>query len=430
MFLRIVGESLRRRKRRKTIAAVSVALGVVVSTAMLSLSLSVGDRMNEEFAAYGANIVLEPAGDDLPLDVFGVDLRFTRARPLLDSRDVPKLKGLFWKNQLVGAAPMLSAAGSLDGTPAVVEGCYFDRDVEVGPKEKPWRTGLRQVHPSFAIEGRWPDEHEPGGSSEVLVGRSLARALSLRAGDAASLRLGAADVPVVVSGILSSGGPEDGRVYAPLETVSRLVGQPGKADRVEILAVTSPEDKLAEKMRKDPSSLTLADAERFACTPYPRSVAAQCETAFDGAVGKVVRQVAATQGIVLGRIRFLLLAISVAAMAGAALSVLSTLSTAVLDRRGEIGLFKALGATDGTVLRLFLAEYAAIGIAGGLAGFFAGGVLGDLLARRVFGAAIGRPGAALLPVALAAAVAIALLGSALPLRRALRVDPAQVLRGE
>jgi len=99
----------------------------------------------------------------------------------------------------------------------------------------------------------------------------------------------------------------------------------------------------------------------------------------------------------------------------------------VLERRAEIGLFKALGATDGGVAAVFLSEACAIGLLGGLAGYFAGSMLARRLALAVFGTAVSIHWV-ILPVCLAAALLVSLAGSVLPLRRALKVSPSLALR--
>jgi putative ABC transport system permease protein len=90
---------------------------------------------------------------------------------------------------------------------------------------------------------------------------------------------------------------------------------------------------------------------------------------------------------------------------------------------------KAIGAGKGMVGAFFLAEQFFLAVMGGGIGYAAGIVLARLVGERVFGAAPEQR-LILLPVVLALAVAVALLGSLVPLRRAARLDPAPVLRGE
>ncbi|MEW5960014.1 MAG: FtsX-like permease family protein, partial [Chloroflexota bacterium] len=113
----------------------------------------------------------------------------------------------------------------------------------------------------------------------------------------------------------------------------------------------------------------------------------------------------------------------------AALAVGSTLVTAVLERRAEIGLMKALGAAERRVAAFFLAEGVSIGLLGGLAGYTVGLGLAALIGRQVFQAGLS-PHPLGLPITLSVALGVAFLASLWPVRQAMAVDPAVTLRGE
>jgi len=107
--------------------------------------------------------------------------------------------------------------------------------------------------------------------------------------------------------------------------------------------------------------------------------------------------------------------------------VASMMLATVLERRTEIGLFKSLGATDARVAAVFLLEACVLAALGGAVGYFAGNWLASRLALSVFGAPSSRHWV-LFPAVVSLAVTVALLGSALPLARALRISPAVALR--
>ncbi|MGC1416554.1 MAG: hypothetical protein WA817_14805, partial [Candidatus Acidiferrum sp.] len=92
MFLRLVADSFTRRPRRKVLTAAALALGMAVVTAALSVSLDVGDRLAREFRSLGANLVVTPAADSLPLEIGGVDYRPVNAGAYLPEADLPKIK--------------------------------------------------------------------------------------------------------------------------------------------------------------------------------------------------------------------------------------------------------------------------------------------------------------------------------------------------
>jgi putative ABC transport system permease protein len=106
-------------------------------------------------------------------------------------------------------------------------------------------------------------------------------------------------------------------------------------------------------------------------------------------------------------------------------------SYSVSQRRREIGLRMAIGASEGDVRRLILGEAARLGLAGAAAGLCLAGL------ARLFVSRIGEPSSASVSInPVAAAVATALLvvvvlaAAWLPARRASRIQPTLALRGE
>ncbi len=225
-------------------------------------------------------------------------------------------------------------------------------------------------------------------------------------------------------GILETGGPEDNQVLAPLASVQRWAGLEGKVRRIEISALTKPEDAFA---RSDVSRLTGAEFDRWYCTPYVSSIAYQIQQAIPEAQAKPVYHVAETEGRIMNRVGVLMALLVVAALVAAGLAVASMMLATVLERRAEIGLFKALGATDARVAEVFLLEACAIGVLGGVAGYLFGSLLAWRLALAVFGSAVSIHWV-ILPVCLAVALLVTLAGSALPLVRALKISPSLALR--
>src|SRR5256884_9718379 len=101
MFLRIVADSFGRRPRHKLLTGAALALGMGVATAALSGSLDVGDRLAKGFRSLGANLLVTPQADSLPLEIGGGDYLRWRAGAHLPAADLPKLKTIFWSNNLL-----------------------------------------------------------------------------------------------------------------------------------------------------------------------------------------------------------------------------------------------------------------------------------------------------------------------------------------
>ena len=225
-------------------------------------------------------------------------------------------------------------------------------------------------------------------------------------------------------GVLETGGPEDDQVLAPLAMVQRLAGLEGKVRRIEVSALTKPEDALA---RSDVSKLSPEEFDRWYCAPYVSSIAYQIQQAIPEAQVKPIYQVADTEGKILHRVGILMGVLALAALITAGLAVASMMLAMLLERRAEIGLFKSLGATNAQVATLLLLEAGVLGLVGGTAGYLLGSVLAWRLALAVFGVPVGIH-LVMLPVCLALALVVTLAGSAVLLGRALKVSPAVALR--
>src|SRR6185503_3906973 len=98
MFFRIVSDSFARKPQRKLLTAIALALGMAVATATLEVALDVGDRLAHEFRSLGANLLVTPAADTLPLEIGGMDYRPVNSGAYLPQSELGKLKTIFWRN--------------------------------------------------------------------------------------------------------------------------------------------------------------------------------------------------------------------------------------------------------------------------------------------------------------------------------------------
>jgi putative ABC transport system permease protein len=420
MFVRLVYESFRRQKRSKLLAGAAITLGVTVATAMIAVATDVGDKINRELRTIGSNLIVTPQEDSLDVEIGGVNLKPPSDGAFLNEADLPKIKGTFWHNNIVGFAPMLPANVTLQragqAQDATLLGTYFARQVSFGKES--FVTGVRTTHPWWKVSGAWPDDN----SRDVLLGQRLATRLGSKFGDEFTI----SGRQVRVSGILSTGGSEDDQIVAPLALAQEILGRPGAVRRVYVSALTKPEDAFA---RRDPKSMSGAVYDRWYCSPYPQSIAYQLQEAIPHSHAEQIRQVAQNEGAVLTRIEGLIFLITLAALLASALAVSAAMATAIFERRAEVGLMKALGAGRVAVATVFFAEAALLALLGGLVGFVAGGLLARQIGQTIFNSHIAiQP--VLLPVILAIAVLVTFSGSAIAIRRAVGLDPVFALRGE
>src|SRR4030081_3171562 len=126
MFLRLLYESFRRQKRRKLLAGVAIMLGGGVATAMIAVATDIGDKISRELRTYCANLIVTPQEDTLDVEVGGVNLKPPSDGAHLNEADLPKIKGVFWRNSVGGVSPMLPVSVALgDEKNLTLLGTYF-----------------------------------------------------------------------------------------------------------------------------------------------------------------------------------------------------------------------------------------------------------------------------------------------------------------
>jgi putative ABC transport system permease protein len=371
--------------------------------------LSSGDRIAAEMSSYGANMELVPAA----------------GRQTLAVADLPAVRKIFWRNNIVALAPFQEVRVRLQPdqpreTVAPLVGTWFDHDLEDG-----WRTGLPRVRPTLRVAGRWPAEGTE--TTEIVLGRRLAARLGMAQGGDVRARLGGAETSFRVVGLLTSGGEEEEQAFAPLAAVQRLTGQTGRFTSAEVFALTNPETKNPLDPKRDPKRMTPEEYEAWYCTAYPSAVAFQLGQAIPGSTARVVYGITAATADVMGRLRGVLLALAAVALVGSVVGVTAAMTATVLERRLEAGLMVAIGAPRAHVVLFFLSEAALLGLLGGLAGGGLGLAGGRLLGSGALGIAVPwMP--QLLPFAALLGLGVAVCASCAPVVRAMELYPAAILK--
>jgi putative ABC transport system permease protein len=425
MFARLVGESFVRNPRRKILTAAALVVGMAVATSTLTVALDVGDRLAREFRSFGANLLVTPQSDTLPVEIGGVDYRPVDEGSYLQEADLGKLKTIFWRHNIVGFTPFLDVPALVENTGVTLIGTWYAHEVPV-PDGTKFKTGVSTTHPWWTIQGRWFGD---GATQECVVGVAFATNRRVAVGqtvDVARDEISNVRWPLVVTGIVSTGGTEDQGILVPLNVAQSISNHPETFRQLFVSALTKPADTFSER---DPLRMTPTEYDRWYCSPYISSISLQIRQVLPGVDVRTIRRVADTEGRVLSRVGMLLWIVTLAALAAAALAVAATSATTVLERRDEVGIMKAIGATNTLVAGIFLAEQLMLAIAGGALGFVLGAGLARILGESVF----GTPATlriVLLPVVLGLAAIVAIAGSLIPLRRASHFQPAPILRGE
>lgn len=369
MEMRLLRAALWKRRGSVVLAVLAVGIATSVAAALLHLSEDISRKVGRELRAFGPNLLLVPesAAAD-PQDLLpGAPRRFL---------DEAAARRLLAREELDGAL-LLYARARVDGRSIQVIGA----DLET----------LRRLHPAW--------EFEEAGTG-AWVGAGLARALDVQPGTAIEV-VGTDSLRVPVGDVLSTGGAEDDALWLPLADVQRIAGEPGRASLVQVRL-----------------SAGVADVD-----------AIEARLSGDGMRAMALHALSRTEAGLLARMQRLMLLVSIAALVAGGLAAFGTLTDLALARRREIALMKSLGARRRDVVRQFVSESLVIGGTGGVLGWLIGVFFAEFIGRQVFHASI-----ALHPIVplfvLALALGVALVAGLGPIRLALRVEPAAVLKGE
>lgn len=426
-YLKVLVKSFKQRKKRILLAVVAVVMGASLASALINIYMNINEKVGKELRSFGPNIVFEPKSDDLQLTIAGETLNSPGGQAYIKESELFKLKKIFWKYNIVGFAPYLSVpvkAGP-NGENVILTGTWFEKEIEVpGEEFKSFKTGAKTISPWWKVNGRWVTD--PGDRSKAMIGAAVAEKFNLKPGNRFWVAYGDKKRQLEVAAVVDAGGNEDKQIFVNLPVVQEMAGLAGKVARVKVSAMIVPEDDFS---RQDPQTMSPKEFEKWYCTPYISAIVKQIEEVFPAADAEPIGQIAQAEGNMLSKIKLTVLLVTAIALVASALGVTTVMTTNVMERRKEIGMIKAIGAENLQVALLFTGEAAAVGLAGGITGFLAGLELAKVIGASVFGTDI-KPEITVFPITLGIALAVALLGSIIPVRRAMGTEPVVVLRGE
>jgi putative ABC transport system permease protein len=352
----------------------------------------------------------------------------TATAPSIPTQAAEQALALLPAENLVGVAPYRYAVVKIHEQVFMAAGTNLD--------------GARLASPYWHVEGEWPQDDGDNGAGDgnsdgsatgnstanakadgtsgdgtnanatnriapVLIGKEIADTAYLKVGSSFEMTGTGANGQsftheYLVSGVLETGGSEEAFVFLSLEDFEQTFGA-GGYDIVEI-SVSASADELA----------TLAERiqqEAWGVTP------------------RLVKRVTQSENAVLSKLSALVLLVTLVVLLLTMICVATTMMAVVTERRREIGLRKALGATDGGILLEFSSECMLIGFFGGILGVALGFVFAQVVSMQVFARVIAfQP--LMIPLTVVASMAVTGIASLLPVRSATEVDPALVLRGE
>ena len=381
MFFRMITASLMRRRSRMIVALLSIAIGATILSGLVSIYYDVPKQLGAEFRNYGANVIITAS-----------DGSFARA-------DMQKARTVVEEDDLVGITPFRYENVRIKGLPIVAVGT----DPESAKKTSPY----------WSVDGEWFSSGE-----EVMVGANVAEKFKMQVGDMIEIDYSpeektdsASEGGVInenfmyatVTGILDTGGSEENYVYMNLPDLAKLCESDEKMDIAE-LSISATSDELKSYVDKINSTVPAVHAS-------------------------IVKRVTASETTVLTKLQALVLLVTVVVLALTMICVATTMTAVVAERRKEIGLRKAIGASDKSIIQEFMGESMLLGFFGGLLGSILGFVFAQQVSVNVFSSSISfRP--LLVPITVIVSIAVTGASSLVPIRSATDVDPALVLKGE
>ena len=426
MFFRMLLSAVFRRRSRAVMAVVASLVGAATLSCLAMICIAVPQQMNQEMRAYGANLIVTPLADSENGKSGIDDAMVEHTTEMVSAKGSEKHATYRYENVRVNAAPYVMAG--------------------VNPAQ------VRNLNHHWVVDGSWPS------AGKVLVGRDVADAMGLKVGGSITIGYRASDnaassgqasqpgtdgtdgtaqsgtggtsdgqtssgstgaqqtqnghvssdimdtsgTEFRVAGIVDTGGSEDSIIYALAGDVDKLTGSTRGVDVIEYSSGASDLTALVNSIN-DMTSMHVKAQQ--------------------------VTKITASDTRVITMLQTLFWIVSLVVLVFTLVGVGTTISSIVSQRRNEIGLRKALGASSHAIGVEFYVESAVYGLLGGLLGTATGYGMARWLCATVFECSIGfNWWLAVVSVVFSALVAV--VASIPPVHRATRIDPAVVLREE
>lgn len=426
MFFRMLLSAVFRRRSRAVMAVVASLVGAATLSCLAMICIAVPQQMNQEMRAYGANLIVTPLADSENGKSGIDDAMVEHTTEMVSAKGSEKHATYRYENVRVNAAPYVMAG--------------------VNPAQ------VRNLNHHWVVDGSWPS------TGKVLVGRDVADAMGLKVGGSITIGYRASDnaassgqasqpgtdgtdgtaqsgtggtsdgqtssgstgaqqtqnghvssdimdtsgTEFRVAGIVDTGGSEDSIIYALAGDVDKLTGSTRGVDVIEYSSGASDLTALVNSIN-DMTSMHVKAQQ--------------------------VTKITASDTRVITMLQTLFWIVSLVVLVFTLVGVGTTISSIVSQRRNEIGLRKALGASSHAIGVEFYVESAVYGLLGGLLGTATGYGMARWLCATVFERSIGfNWWLAVVSVVFSALVAV--VASIPPVHRATRIDPAVVLREE
>jgi len=383
-LIEIAVHNIRRKKGRTFFLVSGLAIGIGAAVALTSI----GDAMNREVMhsldEFGANILVLPASEDLPLSYGGLTVSAVNTGGrMLTTDDERKIRSIQNNQNISTVAPKLLVVTEIKGRKVLVAGVDFGSEFRL---KKWWRLSA----------GMKPDR-----SGDILLGGDAAAQFKVSPGDV--LPLGKDKLRV--SGVLdSTGSQDDGLLFADIRWVQQRFQKGNAVSLIELSAL---------------------------CSGCPISdIVSQISSVLPGARVVAVKETMELKMQAMHYFHKFSLGISALLLIVAGMIIFFAMTAAVRERVQEVGLFRAVGFRTGHIILVLLTEAFFISLLAGAVGYAIGIISPRFIAPYLMSAYnLTFPFNPLLAVAaLIASVVVGLAASIYPAIRASRLDPVEALR--
>ena len=385
----IVLKDIFRRRTKLLVGVLGVVIAASAIVAVITTFTAASDSLYEESSKFGANIIIRPETNSIPLIEGSTAVgSISTGENYIDESKLPNIYNIENSANLAVVAPRLYGIANIGNSSSVI---VMGVDPDEEPNVKAW----------WKLDGKWISS-EAGDRTEVMLGSDIAKPLGLVVGSTITLTNGGNSVDgEVVAVIETTGGSEDGYIITSLKTAQYLFDNEGKISSVEVRALCN--DCPVEEMSR------------------------QIEAALPNVEARAMSQIVQSEMALIKRTQSSAMAVSIITLLVSALTVASTMLASVNEKLKEIGIMRAVGASDRQIVSMLLFEGAIIGAIGGSLGFVLGTFV-SFIAAPLLLSVTPSPILMLLPVAAGVSIAVGMIASVIPAKRALSIDPAEVLR--
>ncbi len=374
-------KNMSRRKAKAAFILAGLMIGVATVVALISFTRAMTADINHKLEKYGANILVVPKTDTLPLSYGGLSLGgISFEMQEINQADLAGIGKIKNAANVAAMGPMVLGGIDIQGKRVLLAGVDFGASQIL----KPW----------WKINGTAP------GGNEFVIGSEAARILDT----ALHRKLTLKGTPYTVSGVLApTGSQDDHLIFSRIETAQALLNKTGLVSMVEIAALCG------------------------AC-PITEMVR-QISGVLPGARVMAIQQVVKGRMETLDRFKEFSYGTSAVVLLVGSLVVLVTMMGSVRERTGEIGIFRAIGFRKNHIMKIIFIEAIFISALAGLLGYVTG-FGGAWLFFRFFmdSATTTVPlSSTLFGGSVALAICLGLLASAYPALMASRLDPNEAL---